>query len=398
MQNDNEKFDLLVRSMMQDAEEPVSPRVWEGVSAGLASRNRRPVFWRYAAGLAAAAAVVLGVVLFGTHDDNSNLPIHIDTLSLDAAIPDSSVPDKASDPEREPVLIPTTNLLADNRVQAKPRKDGTVPQPQVHPVRPEQTRPGGEKDVPGGDGSVSAPSGNSGLRSSGGEPGDPFALLEQEDARERKAVRVHVALGGSLQSNGNPSMPSTIQMMRAPANRKRTHTVIEQTGATSVYAVPVSAGLNVRIGTGGRWALGTGLTWTMLQRNFYGTFREKGAEPVYSEINNTLHYVGIPVNASYSLLDNGRIGLYAFAGGSVEKAVANRFRSIGSDALFHNESVDGVQFSLAAGFGVQFRLTDHVGLYIDPGLHWYIPGNQPRSIRTQQPLMMNFEIGLRFGT
>ena len=34
--------------------------------------------------------------------------------------------------------------------------------------------------------------------------------------------------------------------------------------------------------------------------------------------------------------------------------------------------------------------------YVDPSLRWYIPGNQPKSIRTQQPLMMNFEVGLRF--
>jgi hypothetical protein len=37
-----------------------------------------------------------------------------------------------------------------------------------------------------------------------------------------------------------------------------------------------------------------------------------------------------------------------------------------------------------------------VGLYLDPGVNYYFPGNQPRSIRTDKPLLLNFDAGLRF--
>ena len=116
-----------------------------------------------------------------------------------------------------------------------------------------------------------------------------------------------------------------------------------------------------------------------------GAFAESADAPVENDI------------LSYTLLDNRRIGLYTFAGGSVEKAVSNKFRVHDSaEHLSHKESVDGVQFSAAAGLGVQFQLTDFLGLYIDPSLRYYFKGDQPQSIRTQQPLMMNFEIGLRW--
>ena len=62
----NEKeFDIQVRNLLQSAEEPVSPKVWEGVAAGLDKRRRIvPVrFWGYASALAAAAAVALVVLL-----------------------------------------------------------------------------------------------------------------------------------------------------------------------------------------------------------------------------------------------------------------------------------------------------------------------------------------------
>ena len=53
-------------------------------------------------------------------------------------------------------------------------------------------------------------------------------------------------------------------------------------------------------------------------------------------------------------------------------------------------------FSVGAGLGVEFRLGRTLGLYLDPGVNYYFPGNQPRSIRTDKPLMLNFDAGLRF--
>ena len=405
MQYDNEKFDLLVRSMMQDAEEPVSPRVWEGVSAGLAARKRRPVFLWFAAGIAAAAAVVLGVVLPGLHDDNSNLPIiNNNIVSLETSGPDDPTPDG----DGKAGLADVKVLIADNAVSPVRKKDIGLSRTTVRETGVAETADSGSLQVSGPEitaeedrESFVSEAGRQPVRTAGTlseteeDFADPFAQMEWEDARREQDIHVSVAFGGSMESNGNPASPG-IQVMRAPANQQLTHTVIQQTGATSSYAIPVSAGLNIRVATGGRWSVGTGLNWTMLQRSFNGTFRENGEDPVYSEINNTLHYIGIPLNAYYTLLQSNRIGLYAFAGGSVEKAVSNQFRATAAPGLFHKESVKGVQFSAAAGFGVQFQLVPHVGLYVDPSLRWYIPGNQPRSIRTQQPLMMDFEVGLRF--
>ena len=47
--------------------------------------------------------------------------------------------------------------------------------------------------------------------------------------------------------------------------------------------------------------------------------------------------------------------------------------------------------------GVKYLFCNSVFIYSDPGIRYYFDCGQPRSIRTQQPLMMNFEVGLRFG-
>ena len=103
MQNEHTEFDLLVRSMMQEAEESVSPRAWDAVSAGLDARARRTVVLRWrrvAAGIAAAAAVTVGAFLLGTRN-NSNLPI-IETVAETVATPESGLPSDEIIPAAEP--------------------------------------------------------------------------------------------------------------------------------------------------------------------------------------------------------------------------------------------------------------------------------------------------------
>ena len=52
--------------------------------------------------------------------------------------------------------------------------------------------------------------------------------------------------------------------------------------------------------------------------------------------------------------------------------------------------------SCGAGVGVEFRLSGKLGLYLDPGVRYYFPNSQPKSIRTDKPFMFNFDAGLRF--
>ena len=140
----------------------------------------------------------------------------------------------------------------------------------------------------------------------------------------------------------------------------------------------------------------------MRQRTFTGVYTNihegKTTIVTSSDIKNTLHYVGIPVNVYYNIVDGTKVKFYAYAGGAVEKGISNVYRIGRSEGdIRYHESVKGVQASAGAGFGVEFTLADKLGLYVNPGLRYYFDCGQPVSIRTQQPLMMNFEIGFRVG-
>jgi len=82
-----------------------------------------------------------------------------------------------------------------------------------------------------------------------------------------------------------------------------------------------------------------------------------------------------------------------YAGGTADFCVSNKYTI--EDIIFR-DPVNNPQFSVGAGLGVQFMVSKLIGLYIDPGVRYYFRCDQPKSIRTDQPLMVNFEAGLRF--
>lgn len=228
--------------------------------------------------------------------------------------------------------------------------------------------------------------------------GDPFSNIDEETVRQ--AAKVSFLMGGDVASNGDAKSINRFGGHKAPILPFGSTKYIEQTSKNSSYAIPVTFGATVKISFGNNWAIGTGLNYTMLQRTFAGKYTEylDGVlkHDIESDIRHTTHYIGIPVNAYYTFLRGQRIKLYAYAGGTAEKAVSNKFKVLdGPERITYSEKAKGVQFSAGAGLGVEFNVIDRLGIYVNPGVRYFFDCDQPVSIRTQQPFMMDFEIGLR---
>ena len=225
------------------------------------------------------------------------------------------------------------------------------------------------------------------------------AVWDDEDDRKSR-IRTSVVVSGitgasSSQSKGASGILKAPALTLAPAE-----TGIIEKKSTSRYGLPVSAGVGVKRDFTPKWSLGVGLNYTLLTRTFNGTYThvsEAGAidNLVTSDIRNSQHYIGIPVNAYYNIVSSKHVNFYAYAGGAVEKCVYDKYRVI-TNSIVHKEPAKGVQLSANIGFGAEFMLGEHLGLYLDPSLRYYFDCDQPKSIRTEQPLMLGFELGFRF--
>ena len=102
-----------------------------------------------------------------------------------------------------------------------------------------------------------------------------------------------------------------------------------------------------------------------------------------------VQYVGIPLRIRYSFGSNSAFSTYISAGGKLEWAADARVAG-------NKVSEKGVQVSLGANAGVQWKAADHIYMYAQPEISYYLTESRLKTIRTDNPLSVGLSIGLCF--
>lgn len=388
---DNDTFDAEVKALLEDAQEEVPAGVWEAVSASVAGQAQAKErssgwVWPSFAGVAAAAVAIL-LSLIPKVD--LSIPQIGDILSFSDS-PCDDVPQVQTPGFGSEIfdIIPAPERAFQSSSRVAMAVTETSPEPVDRRIEKEDVQEYVEKPA-------EAPSAVSSWV-------DPFEEMEVEDkaaAAKKAARRSLVGAGGNLASNGSNSFPGSTFYATIGAINTPSETTIREK-SISTYGVPVSFGLSLTYPLSSRLAVGTGLNYSLLTRSFGAEYIEVEngvAKPAISaDVTNQMQYVGIPLNLYCSIQSKPGFDVYCFVGAQIEKGISNKFVVEATENIRMNKSVPGVQLSAAAGLGVQFSLTDNLGLYIDPGVRYYFDCDQPRSIRTAKPFMMSLEAGLRF--
>ena len=393
------EFDLMMKSILDEGREDVPASVWEGVSAGLDKADRRKttvLWWRRAAvGTAVAAAVAVGVI-FNHTPQQTLVPEAGDSGMIAVVEPvQEAEPVKETAPENEAEPVKTEAVIPDMIAEAGPVRK---PVTDIVVTSADEAIKAVSDAVPADETEEEETSDVHEEVVAEDIEYFPEDWGEEEDLREKAGVSL--VLSG-LASTNDAQSQNRMGPMKAPSvNPAPKKTGITETSTKSTYGIPVSFGAGVKIDFTERWSLGVGANYTLLARKFYGKYTkvtETGGieNSISSDIRNTQHFVGIPVNAYYNIISKDRINLYAYAGGTVEKCVSDNYNVLGT-SIYPKEKAQAVQLSADAGIGVEFMLGRHMGLYIDPSLRYYFDCGQPKSIRTVQPLMFGFEMGFRF--
>jgi hypothetical protein len=392
------EFDIYVRNLMSGAEESVSPDVWKGVEAGLDRAARRRVvpvwLWRGVAAAAVAAAAA-AFVLLRPAQNLSNQPTIQQPVAqaTDATLPAATQPEEADvTPIQQQAVRLQGRVAQALEVPVAPEASEELPVAVEAPAEPETRRPDAvvAADAPSQDSFAS----------------DDEALrqLAFEEHRTHRKGEMSMSILGNIQSNTRPEGP-TNKVRRSPGlfvMPAPTKTGISREGTEFSFGLPVSAGIGLRYDFNPRWGIGTGIVYTNLSRSFLGDYQEveNGAftkQLFDTDITNQQHYIGVPVSVFFNIVNTGNWNIHARIDGMGEKLLDNHFLIHDTEGDLHlHEKTAGLQFSTGVGVGVEFRFSPYVGIYFDPTLRYYFDCNQPRSLRTIQPLRMDFEAGLRF--
>ncbi len=159
---------------------------------------------------------------------------------------------------------------------------------------------------------------------------------------------------------------------------------------------PIKFGISMRYNLNHHWSLQTGLTYSSLISDFsFG----KGAGR-HSE-RQTLHYIGLPVNVSYSFVKTKRFNAYATAGGEIEKLVKGESKQIEGNDPREKQSGISIKesrpiFSLNAAIGGEYRFSKDVSAYVEPGVSYHFNnGSSVKNIYKDKPTNFNLNIGIR---
>lgn len=161
---------------------------------------------------------------------------------------------------------------------------------------------------------------------------------------------------------------------------------------------PISLGVSAKYNFNERWSLASGLTYTILSSQLHS-----GTGNHYYNSQQTLHFIGIPLNVNYTVWQNDKISAYISGGGLVEKNVSG---TLSTDVVIDNKletqsrdkiSVKPLQWSVNSAVGIQYKLAKNIGIYAEPGIAYYFKNDSPvETIYKEKPLNFNVRLGLRF--
>ncbi|MDO4930933.1 MAG: outer membrane beta-barrel protein [Bacteroidales bacterium] len=221
------------------------------------------------------------------------------------------------------------------------------------------------------------------------------------------AVSVEGTTAGNVTQSGYAYLPQVSSTMSDEGEQPAADNysaVLLQNISQNVYShidhkLPLRLAFNVSVPLTDRLALETGLDYTYLRTDL-----QSGSADTYYATVQRLHYVGVPLHLNYSLYRSNAFDLYATAGGSFAKCVSGEWTTdyvvsgVAEGTSEHATVGRGLwQASLEAAAGVEARLSRRWGLFIEPGVTYYVKdGSTLPTLRHDHPLNFSLQLGLRW--
>ena len=157
---------------------------------------------------------------------------------------------------------------------------------------------------------------------------------------------------------------------------------------------PLRFGLSVRYVLDERWSLLSGITYSYLNSDIYVVYGS-----TIQSAEQKLHYLGVPLAASYSIWQNDHVNIYAVAGGEIEKLVKGKLvvdRGVNHKSYTESVKENRPVFSTSASAGIEYQTKKGVSLYAEPGASYHFDnGSGVHSAYTDKPWDFTINIGLR---
>ena len=162
----------------------------------------------------------------------------------------------------------------------------------------------------------------------------------------------------------------------------------ERAGYSDSYLhdMPVSFGVSARIMLSKRFSINTGLNYTL-----YSSMRERSysSSEVTERERQNVHYLGIPLRCDWLVVNRRYFTFYMGVGAQVDKCVYAR---VGDERLHEKDFL----FSLTGAAGLQYNITNKIGLYLEPDFSLRLNEGTLETYRHEHFGVISARAGFRF--
>ena len=200
------------------------------------------------------------------------------------------------------------------------------------------------------------------------------------------------SFGNQTGRNGVLMSPELLQKFNAPssaASRTRTPVYLAGYEERQKHYQPLSLGLSVSYPLTQRLSLTSGIVFTRLQAEFLYIMPTNQFKK-----EQTLSYLGIPLQLSYRLWKYHGLKVYLTAGGQADWNITTDLKS---NDVSQKMDKDRMQWSVNGALGIQYDIIPQLGLYAEPGIKYYFDnGSRLQTFFKDKPTNFSLQLGLRW--
>ncbi|MDF2551852.1 MAG: hypothetical protein K0R77_1127 [Chryseobacterium sp.] len=163
------------------------------------------------------------------------------------------------------------------------------------------------------------------------------------------------------------------------------------------HKTPVTFGASVYYNIGKKWGIGTGINYTKLSAEVVS-----GSSDNFISSEQNIHYLGLPVQVNYNVIQKGAFTAYITGGGVVEKAISGQIKTkyivdgLPKEETKEDISEKPVQVSANTAVGFQLKILKQIGVYAEPGIGYHFNDNSNlKTIYKEKPVNFNLKFGIR---
>ena len=423
MNEEKGKWEEVIRSKIYDFEAETNPEDWEALSAKLSGGKTvrlvpyRKIFYTAATAAAVIALLVIGgLYIFSGSDDGQDTRLVVENI--------------VENPVENVVENPVENLIA--RI-GKEETNMNVREEEAHilPVEADDAVENQNRemdhqpvinDVPDHQPVINDVPDHAGKIIPEETPNENIHIASVTTEEKRRRWGFGVGGGGITagSTSGSPAVVASSRLLRPDEyinNREeitlrrslQNATLIDPVDGIDIqhddatgkveHKTPVSGGLGVSYYLTDRWTLHSGAVYTLLRSK--GNYSDDMGNPI--KWNQNLHFIGVPLSASYSIAEWKRINFYVTGGGMGEWNVAGKIKEtakmegldyITSKQLRMNQPL----WSVNSRAGAVYPVWKFINLYAEAGVSYYFDNKSSiETIRSDKPFNVSLQAGIRLG-